>query len=61
MKSSLPPKLYKYQPYNVQTLDNLKYRVLWLSKPAQFNGPFDDKIAPAKVEEMGAKDWSASM
>jgi hypothetical protein len=36
-----PPQLYKYQPYNTQTLDNLKNRIIWFSTPEQFNDPFD--------------------
>ncbi len=59
MDRSLPAKLYKYQPYNVQTLDNLKNRVLWFSKPAQFNDPFDCKIVPAEVGGISAADWNA--
>jgi len=42
---SLPSKLYKYQSYNTQTLDNLKNRHLWFSKPARFNDPFDCGIS----------------
>ena len=38
---TIPRKLYKYQPYNVQTLDNLKQRQLWFSNPIRFNDPFD--------------------
>jgi hypothetical protein len=40
----VPPKLYKYQPYNIQTLDNLKNRQIWFSKPEKFNDPFDYSI-----------------
>jgi hypothetical protein len=57
MARSVPPKLYKFQPYNVQTLDNLKNQVLWFSKPAQFNDPFDCKVIPSKVETLGEEDW----
>ncbi len=46
-----PPKLYKYQPYTVQTIDNLKNRLLWFSKPGKFNDPFDCKIS-FKIQEM---------
>jgi hypothetical protein len=57
MAHSFPKKLYKYQPYSVQTLDNLKNRVLWFSRPAQFNDPFDSKIVPSEIEPLGEKDW----
>lgn len=37
----LPTKLYKYQPFSVQTLTNLKARTLWFAAPEDFNDPFD--------------------
>jgi hypothetical protein len=52
----IPTKLYKYQPYNVQTLDNLKNRRLWFSKPVRFNDPFDCAINYA-IDKMNSKDW----
>jgi hypothetical protein len=55
MTRTAPPKLYKYQPYNVQTLDNLKDRRLWLSKPARFNDPFD--CARFQIADMTEDDW----
>jgi hypothetical protein len=54
-----PPKLYKYQPYNTQTLDNLKNRVLWFSKPANFNDPFDCAIGGFEISEITQNDWQA--
>jgi len=36
-----PPRLYKYQPINVQTLANLKSAQLWFNAPIRFNDPFD--------------------
>jgi hypothetical protein len=58
MKRSVPPKLYKYQSYNVQTLDNLKNRSLWFSKPAQFNDPFDHRVIPFEMADAGPQDWT---
>ena len=58
MTRTAPPKLYKYQPYNVQTLDNLKDRRLWLSKPARFNDPFDCAIR-FQITDMTEDDWKA--
>lgn len=56
MTQKIPPRLYKYQSYNVQTLDNLKNRCLWFSKPEKFNDPFDCTIVPV-IEEMSRDDW----
>lgn len=37
----MPDRLFKYQPFNAQTLRNLKDRTLWFSAPNRFNDPFD--------------------
>ena len=58
MTKTLPSKLYKYQSYNVQTLDNLKNRRLWFSKPSRFNDPFDCAIY-FEASPLTAKDWKA--
>ena len=58
MADSLPPKLYKYQPYSIQTLDNLKNRVIWFAKPATFNDPFDSSIV-YKAAELTEDEWQA--
>jgi hypothetical protein len=39
--AALPPRLYKYQPFNPQTLANLKQASIWFSAPVAFNDPFD--------------------
>jgi len=44
MNQKVPPKLYKYQSYNTQTLNNLKNSLIWFSKPSRFNDPFDCSI-----------------
>ena len=44
MKATLPKKLYKYQSCNENTLNNLRDRSFWFSKPENFNDPFDCKI-----------------
>ncbi len=51
-----PPKLYKYQPYNTQTLDNLKDRRIWFSKPASFNDPFDGQMG-YNIEQVTDEEW----
>ena len=48
-----PKYLYKYQPYSVQSLDNLKNRILWFSKPSAFNDPFDCSVrVPLDIEKL---------
>jgi hypothetical protein len=42
--SSRPVRLYKYQPVNARTLENLKMRKLWFSAPSAFNDPFDCSV-----------------
>jgi len=54
---SIPSRLYKYQPYNIQTLDNLKNRQLWFSKPNRFNDPFDCHIN-YDLELLTESDWN---
>lgn len=44
MKAPLPSKLYKYQSCNEYALNNLRNRSFWLSKPENFNDPFDCDI-----------------
>jgi hypothetical protein len=44
VKESTPLKLYKYQPCNDYTFNNLRKRCLWFSKPETFNDPFDCDI-----------------
>jgi hypothetical protein len=56
METNIPPKLYKYQTYNVQTIDNLKNGCIWFSKPARFNDPFDCSI-PYVLENMSNDEW----
>ena len=51
-----PSKLYKYQPYSILSLDNLKNRHLWFSKPSKFNDPFDCAIQPV-VSDPSEEEW----
>ncbi|MBM3181394.1 MAG: DUF2971 domain-containing protein [Chloroflexi bacterium] len=41
---SLPPRLYKYQSCSDYSLQNLRHRSVWFSKPETFNDPFDCDI-----------------
>lgn len=54
MIQSMSTKLYKYQSFTVQTLENLKKMQLWFSKPDRFNDPFDPVAPyPSKIDESG--------
>jgi hypothetical protein len=53
-KKPLPPRLYKYQPFNAQTLENLTNTSVWFSAPINLNDPYDCDLAgidPAKLTE----------
>lgn len=41
-----PAKLYKYQPFDTQTLENLKSQVIYFGSPLRFNDPYDCALAP---------------
>lgn len=56
MKTKIPSKLYKYQFYNIQNIDNLKNGCIWFSKPPLFNDPFDCSI-PYVLNNMSNDDW----
>lgn len=51
MSKTIPSKLYKYQSYNAQNLDNLKNRQIWFSKPENFNDPFDCFVPNIKISK----------
>jgi hypothetical protein len=59
--SDKPKRIYKYQPYSLQSLDNLQKRVLWFSDVHRFNDPFDctlrEEITPNDLTE---EDWKAA-
>ncbi len=57
MPKNLPPYLYKYQPYNIQTLDNIKDRYIWFSKPDDFNDPFDCSIN-FSFDDLTEDEWA---
>lgn len=53
-----PQRLYKYQPYSTQSLDNFKERVLWFSKPSVFNDPFDSRLrVDLGFGNLTGKEW----
>lgn len=45
MNRLIPPKLYKFQSYNKQTVENPKNQCIWFSNPEKFNDPFDCSIS----------------
>jgi hypothetical protein len=51
-----PPRLYKYEPFNARTLQNIKGQVLYFGSPLNFNDPYDcaltPNIQPPKDEEV---------
>ena len=58
-KEPPPLRLYKYQPFNDQTLTNLKRASIWFSAPIKDNDPYDcaswvvepDKISETQFEQ----------
>jgi Protein of unknown function (DUF2971) len=44
---TLPPtRLYKYEPFNAQSLENLKAQSIHFNSPAHFNDPYDCAVLP---------------
>lgn len=41
---SIPSRLYKYHAYSSYALESMVQKKIWVSKPAQFNDPFDCKL-----------------
>ena len=59
-KTPPPPRLYKYQPFNAQTLTNLKRASIWFSAPINVNDPYDCAgwvIEPDKMSEAQFQQW----
>ena len=52
-----PPRLFKYQSYNTQTIDNLVNRILWFSKPINFNDPYECYI-PNYLSDLSKNEWA---
>lgn len=43
---SLPTRLYKYEPFTAQSLQNLKDQVIYFASPKTFNDPYDCALSP---------------
>lgn len=46
----LPVKLYKYEPFSINALTNLKKQSVFFGAPAGFNDPYDCSITPTITE-----------
>jgi hypothetical protein len=55
---SSPKSLFKYQPFNAQSLTNLTKRIVYFCAPSKFNDPFDCNVSfvhnSAKRNELAA-------
>ena len=49
----MPPRLYKFQRFSDRSRENLRSRLLWFSKPIDFNDPFDCAI---RIDRDGVTD-----
>jgi hypothetical protein len=43
---AVPPRLYKYEPCNGRTLQNIKGQILYFGSPLNFNDPYDCALTP---------------
>jgi len=56
-KTPLPARLYKYQPFNDQTLTNLKRASIWFSAPINVNDPYDCASWVVQPDEISEADF----
>lgn len=52
---SHPPRLYKYEPFTAQSLQNLKSQVIYFGSPLNFNDPYDCALSPSIKEPSDAE------
>ena len=50
-----PPRLYKYEPFTAQSLQNLKDQVIYFGSPLRFNDPYDRALSPSIKEPTDAE------
>ncbi len=60
-RKPLPPRLYKYQPFNGQTLENLTQQSVWFSAPIHLNDPYDCDLAGIDPEELTDADFQLAL
>jgi hypothetical protein len=53
-----PPRLYKYEPITIQTLQNLKAQKIFFGSPRNFNDPYDCALKPKIVKPTEAQAQS---
>jgi DUF2971 family protein len=58
-KTPPPSRLYKYQPFNDQTLTNLKRASIWFSAPSNVNDPYDcaSWVVEPDISEAQFEQW----
>jgi hypothetical protein len=44
---TVPRRLYKYEPFSAQSLQNLKSQTLYFGSPLSFNDPYDCALSPS--------------
>ncbi len=54
---TVPPKLYKYESFNTQSLSNLKTGSIYFSLPNQFNDPFDCSLPVSLDLSLDSIEW----
>lgn len=55
----MPPRLYKYEPFTVRALQNVKSQILYFWSPSAFNDPYDCAITPniRRPSDAQVKNW----
>ena len=56
-----PRRLYKYQPFNAQTLENLTNGSVWFSAPINLNDPYDCDLAGIDPEKLTEADFQLAL
>lgn len=52
---SLPLRLYKYESFTAQALENLKNHSVYFASPSRFNDPYDCAVSPSVKEPTDAE------
>jgi hypothetical protein len=60
-KTPLPQRLYKYQPFNAQTLENLMQASVWFSAPINLNDPYDCDLAGIDTAKLTDADFQLAL
>lgn len=58
-KMKIPAKLYKYEPFSTQSLENLKAQAIYFSSPLGFNDPYDCATNPVVLKPSAQEAESA--